>query len=106
MRGVEVVIHKDNFGRIFELPAKGMTYTLDKPIGFKNFKHSNAINALVINPMEKNKVTLKTLHLKPKVRILHYLLNRIIFPRIINHGYVIRDDVVPLWLLTHEVKTN
>lgn len=73
---------------------------------FKKFKHYIAINAIVINPMEKKKAPFRSIHLKPNVKILHYLLTRIMFPRIINHGFVVREDVVPLWLLTHKISTN
>lgn len=83
-----------------------MTYTLDRPISFKKFKHSTSINHLVINLMEKNNVPFKATDLKSKIKILHYLLTRIIFSRVINHGYVIREDVVPIWILTHEISTN
>lgn len=95
-----------HFGIIFELPTEGISYTLDKPIGFKNIKHYNSINNLVINPMEMKKVPFKSIHLKQKGRILHYLLTRIMFPRIINYGYVVREDVAPLWLLTQIISTN
>lgn len=103
---MEIAIHKDHFGRIFELPTKGMTYTLDRQIDFKNFKHSTTINSMVINPMGKKKVPFKTTHSRPKLRILHYLLTKILFPRIINHGYVLREDIVSLWLITQEIPTN
>lgn len=52
------------------------------------------------------KVPFKATRLKPKVGILYYLLTRILFPMIINHGYVVRKDVVSLWLLTQEIPTN
>lgn len=100
IRGVEIDFHKDKFWRIFELPIEGISYALNKPIGFKNFKHSTSINSLVIDPMEKKKASFKSIHMKPKLRILHYLLTIILFPRIINHRYVVREDVVPVWLLT------
>lgn len=81
------------------MPIIGISYTLDRPLGLKSFKHSTTLNTLIINHMEKNKVTFKFIHLKPKVRILHYLFTRIPFPRIINHVYIIREDVVPLSIL-------
>lgn len=94
--GVEIDLHKDQFGRIFELPNEGISYTFDKPIGFKNFKHSTTINALIINHMEKKKVPFKLIHLKPRVRTLHYLLTRILFSKIINHDYIVKKDLVLL----------
>lgn len=73
-----------------------MTYTLNIPIGFKNFKHSIAINYLITKPMENKKVPFKFTQLKSKVRITHYIVTRIPFPRIINYEYVVREDIVPL----------
>lgn len=96
---MEIAIHKDHFRRNFEFPSKEITYTLDKPMGLKNFKHSTSINHLVINLMEKKKVPFKDTHLKPKVITLHYLLTRILFARVINHKYVVMEDIIPLWLL-------
>lgn len=52
VRGVEIDLHKDNLGRIFDLPVIGISFTLDGPLGLRNFKHSTSINTLVINPME------------------------------------------------------
>lgn len=104
--GVEINIYMDNFGRTFELLFKGKSYTRDKPLGFRNLKHFTTLNSLVINPMEKRKSPLKSIHLKPKVWNLHYLQTIILFPRNVNHNYVIREDVVALWILTHEVLTN
>lgn len=103
---MELDIHKDQFRRIFELPIIGIYYTLDKPLGIKNFKHSTTFDTLFINPMEKKKVPFKPVHLKPTVRILHYLITRILCPRIINNRYVIREYIVPLWLLTQKITTN
>lgn len=77
-----------------------MSYTLDKPIDFKKFKHSTTTNPLVINPIEKKKVSFKMFHLKQKIRIIHYLLIRILFPKILNHGYVNREDLVFIYLIT------
>lgn len=62
--------------------------------------HFTTINLLIVNPMEKKKNSFRFVHLKPKVIIPQYLLARILFQRSINHGYVIWEDVVPLWLLT------
>lgn len=45
--GVEIYIHKDNFGRIFELPFEGKTYTHEMPLGFRNFKHSITLITLL-----------------------------------------------------------
>lgn len=41
--------------------------------------------------IEKRKVPLKSFHLKPTVRIFHYLQTRILFPMNVNHNYVIRE---------------
>lgn len=59
---------------------------------------------MVINPMEKKKFPFKVIKLKSKIIVLHYLLTRILFPRLINHNYVIREDTIPLWLLTQKSK--
>lgn len=96
VKGMEIPIHKDHFRRIFDLPSEGMTYTLEKPTSFKNFKHSIAIIHLVINPMTKMKVPFKATHQKPKVKIFHYLITIILFLGVINHNYVVMKDVVSL----------
>lgn len=62
VKGVEINIHKDNLGRIFELPFVGKSYTLDGPLGFKNFKNLSILSGLVINHMEKKEVSLKSTH--------------------------------------------
>lgn len=97
VKGVEIIIHKIHIGSILEIPIRRLNYTQGKPIGFKNFKHFVSINSIVINPVEKMKVTFRTTHLKPKDRILHYHIMRVLFLRIINDYYVTREDIVKLW---------
>ena len=70
---MEIDTHKDNFGRIFELPFEGTFYTSEGPLGFKNMKSPKNLKYLVINPTEKIKFPFKQIHLKQKVRIIHYL---------------------------------
>lgn len=106
VRGMEIGLHKDPFGWIFELPTLGTSFTFDRPLGLRKLKHFTTINTLIINPMEKNKVPFKSSQLKPKVRIFHYLLTKILFPRNINHSHVQREYVIPLWLLSQEIPTN
>lgn len=56
--------------------------------------------------MEKKGFPFITTRLKPKVRILHYLLTRILLPRNINIDYVIKDNIVPLRYLAKNIPTN
>lgn len=44
--------------------------------------------------------------MKSKVCGIHYLLRRILFPRNINLKIVIRNDIVPLCLITQQFQTN
>lgn len=67
VKDVNIVIHKEHFGRMFEIPFLGTSYKSERPIRFKNFKHNVALNSLVINPMEKIKLTSRTTLLNPKV---------------------------------------
>lgn len=61
---------------------------------------------MAIDLMEKKRTPFKVTHLKQKIRILHYLLTTILFYGVINHNYVIKKDVVPLWHITQEIPTN
>lgn len=37
VREMEISLHKDHFEKTFELLTEGITYTINKPIGFKKF---------------------------------------------------------------------
>ena len=77
-------IRKERFGKIFEIPFQGTSYISEKPNGLKNFKRSITLNSLVTNPMVEKKLPLRATLLNSKVRILHYLLIRILLPRNTN----------------------
>lgn len=100
LKGVSIDIHKDHIDRIFELPFQGSSYKYETPLGSKSFKRSIALNNIVVNPMEKSHFPRKSNILKPKFCIIHYLLTKILLSKSLNLNYVIRDDVVPLWILT------
>lgn len=106
MKEVEIDIHKDHFGRMFELPFQGTSYTYEAPQEYNNFKGTIAFNLLVVNCMEKRKFSFQTFLLKPKVHVIHYLQTIILLPNNFNLNYVIRDDVVPLSLLIEKFPTN
>lgn len=102
----KIDIHKDHFGRMFELPFQGTSYTYKAPLGSKNFKHSIVVNSLVMNPMEKRKLSIMAIFMKPRVCVFHYLLIRILLQRRANLNFVITNDIVHLWLLTKKFQTN
>lgn len=79
---------------------------LHSTIKIKDFKRSISICSLVINPMEKIKFSIKTSFLNPRVLVIHYLLIRVLLSRNINLNFVIKDDIVSLWLITGKFQTN
>lgn len=81
VKGVEVDIHKDKFGRMFHLPFQGVTYTYERPIKFNKFKHFIFIFSFIVNAIEDMKLLIKANFLKPKVCFIHYLIIRIFFQR-------------------------
>lgn len=106
VKNVRIMIHIERFGWIFEIPFIGTPYRSERLIDLKNFKRTVALNTFVTNPMEKRKLLFWTTLLMPKVRIIHYLITRIILPRNNNNNYVIKDDIILLWLLTQNIPTN
>lgn len=106
VKNIRIVIHREYFGRLFEIPFPGTSYKFERSIVLKKFKQIVAVNTLVTNPMEKRIIHFRTSLFKPKVRIIHYLMTRIVLPRNININYIIKDDIIPLWLLTQSIPTN
>lgn len=43
VRGVEIDLHKDHFGRVFELLTLETSFILYIPLGLRNFKHSHQL---------------------------------------------------------------
>lgn len=58
-----------------------------------------------MNPMEYRKLPAKADYLKV-IRVVHYLIMRILLPRQLNLDVVIKEDDIPLWLLAQQVQTN
>lgn len=85
---------------------KSVSYTNKGSIKFKNYKSSIFILSFIMNPMEDGKIPINVSYLKPKVYVTHCLVPRILLPRQINLDIVIKEDVVPLWLLTQQFQTN
>lgn len=59
-----------------------------------------------MNHMENKKLPIKASFLKSKVGIIHFLLTWILFPRKVILNFVIKEDVVPLWIIIKKFKTN
>lgn len=64
VKGIDIDIHRYQFGRMFEFPFHGVSYTYEGPIKFKKFKLSTTIIYFVINPMEDGKHSIKVSNLK------------------------------------------
>lgn len=99
VKNIKIVIHKECFGKIFELPFLGTSYKTKKPTEMKNFKRSVALNYTITNPMEERKIPFRKTLQEPKVRILHYPLTRILLLRNTNNNHIIKSDINLLWLL-------
>lgn len=72
----------------------------------KKFKLFTAIVSFVMNLMQDRKLPIKANYLKEKIRVVHYLITSILLPRRDNLGVVIKEDMIPLWLMTHRFQTN
>lgn len=59
VRGKEINIHIDQFGRMFKLPFFGVSHTYEEPIKFKRFQLFTAIKSFVMNLMEDRKFPIK-----------------------------------------------
>lgn len=92
---------------MFKLSFYRVSYTYDVSMKFKRFKLFNIILSFLMNPMEGNKLYIKTSYLKVKlILVTHYLITQILFLKQVNFELIVIEDLVPSWLITQKFQTN
>lgn len=84
----------------------GKAYTIAKPFDSHNFKHSIFISSLLINPIDNYKLHIKINILKAPYRFIHHVVTRVLLSRKNNYKNILKEDVVIMCLLTHNIQTN
>lgn len=64
VKGIEIYIHRYQFGIMFEFPFYGVSYTYYGPIKFKRIELSNYIVSFFMNHMDDMKLPIKVSYLK------------------------------------------
>lgn len=81
VKGVEVCIHMDNFGKIFEFIDFSKSYTYDEPSRLNKLSQIVVISILLVDPMGDKPLSIKTKFMKAKCCVVHHLLTCILFTR-------------------------
>lgn len=90
---------------MFELPYYGKSFTYVAPSRSKKFNHVVAFSSFLIDPMGDN-IPIKKKFMKEKFHVVHHMFTHILFPRQENYGFLIKEEIVAIWMLTQNHRTN
>lgn len=94
----------EDFADILDLPHDGPYFKLDEQ--GNNFNYKNVAFSFMINPTYQVLYPFTIQSMRPDIRLIHYVENRILFPRKRKFTNLNRSHVDTVWLLSKKIEKN